>query len=316
MRFRATGEHAKAAVPACGSLPSVVRSPRGAAVSRAVVDLTRADLVAEVRQALADDNLDLVFQPEVELASGAVVGMEALLRWPHPTRGLLAPAEFLSTAERAGLMPALGRWVIERSAAEVIMWRDMPPHPTVRTRQLWINVAAAQCTDDFVEHIAGVIRQYGLAPGTLGPEFSERTLEAIGPRALDVLAELRRLGCALAVDDFGTWYSSLATLDELPIDAVKLDRRFVRGVGGDLDDDAIVASVIRLAHARDLYVVAEGVESWGEGARLCELGCDRAHGYLFSTPQRAEKARWMLTRGVGWRSRATSVGAAPGGVQG
>jgi len=276
-------------------------------VSRAVVDLTRADLVAEVRQALADDNLDLVFQPEVELASGAVVGMEALLRWPHPTRGLLAPGDFLSEAERAGLLPEIGSWVLARAAEELTRWRDMPPHPTVRARQMWVNIGAQQLTDAFLSEIDELISAHRLTPGTLGLEFSEKTLEHVGPRSIDALGELRRLGCALAVDDFGTWYSSLATLDEWPIDAVKLDRRFVRGVGGDLDDDSIVASVIRLAHARDLYVVAEGVESWAEGARLCELGCDRAHGFLFSTPQRAEKARWMLTRGVGWRGSATGA---------
>ncbi|HSP39131.1 MAG TPA: EAL domain-containing protein [Frankiaceae bacterium] len=285
-------------------------------MARSVVDLTsRPDLTGDLRRALEEDVLELMYQPEVELASGAVAGMEALLRWPHPGRGLLGPADFLSAAERAGLMPALGNWVLERSAAELSRWRDMPPHPTVRARQLWNNVAAAQVTDDFVEHIAEVIRRYELQPGTLGLEFSERTLTAIGPRVLEVLTELRRLGCALAVDDFGTWYSSLATLDELPIDAVKLDRRFVRGVGGDLDDDSIVASVIRLAHARDLYVVAEGVESWSEGARLCELGCDRAHGYLFSPPQRAERARWMLAKGVGWRNRGASSASLASVVQ-
>ena len=106
---------------------------------------------------------------------------------------------------------------------------------------------------------------------------------------------------ALAVDDFGSWYSSLATLGDLPVDAVKLDQSFVRGVGSDLDDDTIVASVIRLAHARDLYVVAEGVESWSESARLVDLGCDRAFGYLFSPPQTPERARAMLARGSGWR---------------
>jgi EAL domain-containing protein (putative c-di-GMP-specific phosphodiesterase class I) len=273
-------------------------------VSQQVIDLDRAEIIADLQKALSNDDFDLVFQPEVELASGAVVGMEALLRWAHPTRGLLGPRDFLGVARRAGLLPALGTWVLHRVAAELDTWRDMPPHPTVRSRQLWINVAAEQCTEQFVGEVAAVMARHRLAPGTLGLEFSEKALEAIGPGAIEVLTELRSLGCALAVDDFGTWYSSLATLDELPIDAVKLDRRFVRGVGGDLEDDAIVASVIRLAHARDLYVVAEGVESWAEGARLCELGCDRAHGYLFSTPQRAEKARWMLLRGVGWRSRA------------
>ncbi len=285
-------------------------------MARTIVDLThRPDLTADLRVALAEDAFELVFQPEVELASGAVVGMEALLRWPHALRGLLGPADFLSAADRAGLMPALGSWVLERAAAELASWGSMPPHPTVRDRQLWINVAATQCTDGFVEQIADVVRRHGLRRGTLGLEFSEKTLEAIGPRALAVLGELRELGCALAVDDFGTWYSSLATLDELPIDAVKLDRRFVRGVGGDLDDDSIVASVIRLAHARDLYVVAEGVESWAEGARLCELGCDRAHGFLFSTPQRADRARWMLTRGVGWRNGSSRPAPMQAGAQ-
>jgi EAL domain-containing protein (putative c-di-GMP-specific phosphodiesterase class I) len=286
-------------------------------VARSVVDLThRPDLTNDLRVAVGEKGFDLVFQPEVELASGAVVGMEALLRWPHPIRGLLGPGEFLEVADRAGLMPEIGTWVLEEAAKELDTWREMPPHPTVRTRQLWVNVAAAQCTDGFVDHVAGLIAQHHLPPGTLGLEFSERTLNAIGPRAIEVLGELRALGCALAVDDFGTWYSSLATLDELPIDAVKLDRRFVRGVGGDLDDDSIVASVIRLAHARDLYVVAEGVESWSEGARLCELGCDRAHGYLFSTPQRADKARLMLTRGVGWRNRATVEASRAGSSRG
>jgi len=281
------------------------------------VDLTnRPDLAADLRRTVAEGGFDVVFQPEVELASGAVVGMEALLRWPHPTRGVLGPRDFLPMAERAGLLPAIGRWMLERSVAELDAWREMPPHPTVRTRQMWVNVAAAQCTDGFIDDIAGLIARYRLPHGTLGLEFSERALEAIGPHAIEVLEELRRLGCALAVDDFGTWYSSLATIDELPIDAVKLDRRFVRGVGGDLDDDSIVAAVIRLAHARDLYVVAEGVESWAEGARLCELGCDRAHGYLFSTPQRADKARSMLTRGVGWRNRAAAGGTRTYSLQG
>jgi EAL domain-containing protein (putative c-di-GMP-specific phosphodiesterase class I) len=123
-----------------------------------------------------------------------------------------------------------------------------------------------------------------------------------------LLEQLRAIGVTLAVDDFGTWYSTLAALDELPVDAVKLDQRYVRGVGGDLDDDTIVASVISLAHARGLYVVAEGVESWAESARLIELDCDRAHGFLYASPQRAERARWLLQQGTGWRGTALEPG--------
>ena len=125
-----------------------------------------------------------------------------------------------------------------------------------------------------------------------------------------VLAGLKESGVMVALDDFGTWYSALSHLDELPLDAVKLDQRFVRGVGLDLEDDAIVASVIRLAHAHGLQVVAEGVESWSEGARLCELECDRAHGYLFAGPQLPERARWLLSRGVGWRAPEMPVSVA------
>jgi EAL domain-containing protein (putative c-di-GMP-specific phosphodiesterase class I) len=164
-----------------------------------------------------------------------------------------------------------------------------------------VNVAAAELADPrFVEHAVEKIRVIGLPAGRIGMEVTEETLDQLGSGAPAVLRELQAGGITLAVDDFGTWYSSLATLGELPINAIKLDRSFVRGVGSDLDDDEIVASVIRLAHARELYVVAEGVESWTEGARLTELGCDRAYGYLFAGPQRADRAAWMLSRGLGW----------------
>src|SRR5439155_25406421 len=121
------------------------------------------------------------------------------------------------------------------------------------------------------------------------------------------LEALRSAGLALAIDVFGTWDASLATLGELPIEAVKLDQSFVRGVGSDLEGDGIVSSVIELAHAHGVRVVAEGVESWSEGARLCELGCDRALGYLFGGPQRAEQARLMLAHGTGWRGATVPV---------
>src|SRR3954453_2304697 len=145
---------------------------RGVAVARSVVDLTHhPDLSVDLRTALAEDGFDIVYQPEVELASGAVVGMEALLRWPHPARGLLGPRDFLESAEKAGLMPEIGMWVLEKAAQELTTWRDMPPHPTVRARQLWINVAATQFTENFVGQIADLVERYQLSFGTLGLEF-------------------------------------------------------------------------------------------------------------------------------------------------
>jgi EAL domain-containing protein (putative c-di-GMP-specific phosphodiesterase class I) len=265
------------------------------------------DLVPGLKRAVEDDTLVVHYQPEVDLASGGVVGMEALVRWQHPTRGLLWPADFLAVAERAGLLPALGWEVLRRGAKELSSWRTLPPCADGSPRQLWVNASASQLLQaDFPERLAELIAEFELTPGTLGIELTEETLATGSRHAPVLLAELRQAGVMLAIDDFGSWYSSLGTLGDLPIEAVKLDRSFVRGVGWNLDDDSIVSSVIALAHAHGIRVVAEGVESWAEGARLCELGCDRAHGYLFSTPQRADRARWMLTRGVGWRNRAAA----------
>jgi len=260
------------------------------------------DLVPALEHALEDEALVLHFQPEVDLSSGAVVGMEALLRWQHPHRGLLWPADFLAVADGAGLLPQLGWWVLERCAAELETWRPLPRTADGAHRQLWVNVAGSQLLEPgFVERITDLVRRCALPPDTLGLEVTEEALDTGSRAAPALLDALRAAGLALAIDDFGTWYSSLATLGELPIEAVKLDQTFVRGVGSDLEGDGIVSSVIELAHAHGVRVVAEGVESWAEGARLCELGCDRALGYLFSGPQRADQARLMLAHGTGWQ---------------
>ena len=260
------------------------------------------ELVPALTRALDSDALVLHFQPEVDLASGAVVGMEALLRWQHPQRGLLWPGDFLAVADGAGLMPALGWWVLEKCVAELESWRPLPPTVDGVRRQMWVNVAGSQLLEPtFVERVAKLVGEAALPPGMLGLEVTEEALSTGSRAATELMASLREAGVALAIDDFGTWYSSLGTLGELPIEAVKLDQSFVRGVGSDLENDSIVSSVIELAHAHGVRVVAEGVESWSEGARLCELGCDRALGYLFSGPQRAEQARLMLAHGTGWQ---------------
>jgi len=259
------------------------------------------ELVPALARALDDDALVLHFQPEVDLASGAVVGMEALLRWQHPQRGLLWPGDFLAVADGAGLLPTIGWWVLEKCVAELESWRPLPPTVDGARRQLWVNVSGSQLLEPtFAERVAKLVASAALPPGMLGLEVTEEALSTGSRAATELMEALREAGVALAIDDFGTWYSSLRTLGELPIEAVKLDQSFVRGVGNDLENDSIVSSVISLAHAHGVRVVAEGVESWAEGARLCELGCDCALGYLFSGPQRAQQARLMLAHGTGW----------------
>ncbi len=266
--------------------------------------LLAEDLIA-LHRCATDGSLELLYQPEIDLKTGAIVAMEGLLRWHHGRNGVMAPLEFLDLAERSGEMRPIGAWVLEEGAAEAARWQHAG-----QVRTLLLNVSASELVDPgFVDAVRAVVERHALPAGALGIEVTEGAITMLGSRALPLLGALREAGITLVVDDFGTWYSTLGALHDLPIDAVKLDQRYVRGVGSDLDDDTIVASVIGLAHARGLYVVAEGVESWAEGARLTELGCDRAHGFLFAGPQRADKARWMLSQGQSWRGGALEPAA-------
>jgi EAL domain-containing protein (putative c-di-GMP-specific phosphodiesterase class I) len=263
------------------------------------------DLVRALRHAADDGTLVVHLQPEIDLASGAVVAMEALVRWEHPVRGLLWPGDFLAAADAEGLLPRIGWAVITRCVDELSSWRSLTPLAGGGDRQLWVNVSVSQLLEpDFVERLADLVARRELPRGALGLELDERAL-ATGSYARRLLDDLATAGVALAVDNVTAWYSWLATLRESPIEAVKLDRGFVRGVGNDVEGDTVVASVIDLAHRNGLRVVAEGVESWSEGARLCELGCDRGMGYLFSGPQRPEHARLMLAHGAGWTRPST-----------
>jgi len=261
------------------------------------MNTTTVDL-ASLHRAATDGSLELVYQPEIDLASGAIVAMEGLLRWHHGALGVLGPADFLDLAIRTGEISPIGEWVIRTGAAEVATWLDLRG----QRRQLWLNVSAEQVlAEGFSDMVGRVVQDFGLPNGTLGLEIAERAVLELGDRAAPILSALRAAGVALAVDDFTSFYATLAAIEILPVDAVKLGHKYVRGVGDEDHDDVLVASVIDRAHARGMYVVAEGVEQWSEHARLIELGCDRAHGWLFASAQRADKARWLLTQGMGWR---------------
>ncbi len=257
-------------------------------------------LISALQWAVARNEFALHYQPQIDLTSGEITGMEALLRWQHPERGLLEPREFLSTAIGTDLIVSIGRWVVEECLREAHEWQSLHESPGRRC-ELWANVSAVELTQpDFAEWILELVHAAELPDRTLGIEVSEHDLLDNDIVGIDVLRQLHEAGVLLAVDNVGGWYSALPSLSRVPFDAVKLDQRFVRGAGHDIEGDEVAEAIIRLAHKRNLIVVAEGVETWTEGARLCELGADRAHGYLFSPPQAADQARWMLGRSLGW----------------
>lgn len=254
--------------------------------------------IASLRRATSDGSLELLYQPEINLDSGAIVAMEGLLRWHHSEWGVLGPSDFLDLAIRSGEIFPIGEWVLRTGAAQAASWMNLRGP----VRQLWLNVSADQLSaPGFATLVAEVVAVNQLCEGALGLEVTERSILDLGRQAATILTELRALGVSLAIDGFSSYYATLGAIEALPVDAVKLGHRYVRGVGDGDHDDSFVASVIDRAHGRGIYVVAEGVETWSESVRLTELGCDRAHGWLFASAQRADKARWLLTQGTGWR---------------
>ena len=274
------------------------------APARSAVSL---DSLPALHRSVDDGSLELLYQPEVDLATGAIVAMEGLLRWHHETLGLLPPPAFLELADASGDILPIGEWVLHAGATEAARWATLPGPD----RRLWLNISAAELVaDGFPDLVARVVAEHALPPGALGLEVSEACVIGLGTGAQPLLEDLRQAGVALAVDDFSSFYSTLGAIEVLPIDAIKLAHRYVRGVGElvgpDGGGDPLVAAVIEQAHSRGLYVVAEGVETWGEAVRLTELGCDRAHGWLFASAQRADKARWLIEHGRGW-TRGSSI---------
>jgi diguanylate cyclase (GGDEF)-like protein len=255
----------------------------------------RLGLLAELRRALACDELILHYQPKVVVGSGRVVGVEALVRWQHPERGLLPPSEFVPLAERTGTVAELTRWVLDRALAQCRAWRDAGLDLPVA-----INVAAANIVDvTLPEAVAEALERHGVPGDRLECEISENTVMADPMRAMDVLGRLREMGVRLSLDDFGTGHSSLAYLKRLPLDEVKIDRSFVLGMTDDENDAVIVRSTIDLARNLGLDVVAEGVENEAILRELGDLECEVAQGFHFSRPlPPADFERWLAGRGV------------------
>ena len=261
-----------------------------------VQSLRRLTLEGELRRALDRGELRVHYQPLLSLARGELVGAEALARWDHPTRGLLAPSEFIELAEETGLIVPLGEQVLRRALSQLHKW-DSAERP-LRVPVLSVNLSAVQLSRwTFGTVIREVLADSGVDPGRLCAEITETVLMANTETTRASVAELKRLGVRIAIDDFGTGYSSLAYLEELPAEILKIDRRFVVGLStAGAVSGTIVRAVVDIAHALGLSVTAEGVEEPAQLEFLKRCGCDSAQGYLWARPMPLEEfANWAIT---------------------
>lgn len=243
----------------------------------------RLELENDLRRAVERDEFIVYYQPKVSLRSGRVCGMEALLRWERPRRGLTSPLEFIPLAEDTGLIVPIGEWVLKEACQQAREWQEM--YPTDPPLTISVNLSARQLRQaDLVERVAGILRGTGLDPSSLELEVTESMMLSGAGDAIDILHELKDLGVRLAMDDFGTGYSSLSYLRHLPVDVLKIDKSFIDRLSRQEEDTAIVRAVIMLAKAMSLQAVAEGIEAADQLAQLREMECDLAQGYYFARP--------------------------------
>lgn len=253
----------------------------------------RTRIEEALRTAIEADELEVHFQPEVSLADGTAAGVEALLRWNHPELGAISPAEFIPIAEATNQVGALGAWVLRTALRQAATWeRTLVGRPPVVVS---VNVSARQMADDrFVELVTEELAASGATPSAVCLELTESVLMEDVDRALETMGRLREAGVRLAIDDFGTGYSSLAYLKRFPVDYVKVDQSFVRGLVTDPEDRAIVSAVVAMARSLGLLSIAEGVEDTQTLTTLRTLGCDLAQGYLFARPRPAGEIEPLL----------------------
>jgi EAL domain-containing protein (putative c-di-GMP-specific phosphodiesterase class I)/GGDEF domain-containing protein len=253
-------------------------------------------LELELQEAVRDNTLRLFYQPEFDLRTGALLAVEALLRWQHPERGLLIPDDFIEIAEASHSIGEIGEWVVRESFRQLAQWQSEFPPLALKLR---LNVAAAQFADGGLTDLVVVeLAKHGLRGEQVCVEITERSMPANLTDIVSALAGLRKAGVTSAIDDFGTGQSSFTHLRELPIDTIKVDRSFVTDLASDARSKGIVAAVMDLASALGLEVVAEGVESHETAAELIRLGCTRAQGNLLGAAMRAEQIRGLLQAGT------------------
>lgn len=257
-------------------------------------DPERLALETALRKALRDEQFDLHYQPQVDLAHGRIVGVEALLRWQHPTMGRMAPDRFVPVAEESGLIVAIGDWVLRRAIEQAAAWQEAGLPPV----RMSVNLSARQLMQpDLAQRIEGLLASAGLDPRQFGVEVTESMLIGNLDQAVQHLRALRALGVEVSLDDFGTGYSSLSYLRLLPVDVVKIDRSLVPDVTAPAEDVSITRAIITMAHQLKIKVLAEGVESEGQAAFLAASHCDQIQGYWFSAALPAAGVETMLRDG-------------------
>ncbi|HSO30959.1 MAG TPA: EAL domain-containing protein [Labilithrix sp.] len=265
--------------------------------SHVLSDKARAHLDIEnaLRHPSTLDQFELFYQPKVDLRSGRVVGAEGLLRWRHPERGLISPADFIGVAEDTGLIVPIGRWVVREACRQVRAWNEVP---ALRGMRIAVNVSARQFRDrHFLDDVKQILSETGIDPRAIEIEITEGTLMNDTKAARALLNELKQLGIWIALDDFGTGYSSLGYLRQFPFDTLKVDRSFVSDLLTDDGCAAITSAIVAMANRLGLNVVAEGVETEGQLEYLRKLGCDQIQGYFYSRPLPvAAFERWAAGR--------------------
>jgi EAL domain-containing protein (putative c-di-GMP-specific phosphodiesterase class I) len=256
--------------------------------------MAQLEILGELHRALEQNEFCLFYQPQHDLSDGRVVGVEALLRWRHPQRGLVAPGEFIAIAEQSGLIVPLGRWVLREACQQARRWMDAG----VEFGRIGVNLSARQCaTGEFLSDLSTILGETALPPERLQLELTESMAMNMYEDIDTLLRELAARGVSLAIDDFGTGYSSLAYLKDLPVDTLKIERSFLANSDADDRNLAIIRAVVVMGRALDLDVVMEGVETPGQLAFLREAGCHYGQGHLLARAQPAEPLTNYLLRG-------------------
>ena len=253
----------------------------------------RLELETAMRQAIVNEEFVVYYQPLIDFHSGKLTGVEALVRWEHPTRGLISPAKFIPIAEDTGLIVALGNWVLQQACFEARRWQA--EYPDAHDLVMSVNLSIRQMMEkDIVAQVAAILEETGLAPEHLKLEITESMMLHDADASIGTMTALQTLGIRLAIDDFGTGYSSMSHLSQLPLNTLKIDRSFVNRIGVSESDEAVIRAIIILARTLGLSVTCEGIETQEQFTYLQDLGCDTAQGYLMHRPVPAAQIKALL----------------------